>query len=243
MALVFDVSADLALFRKPYTTTSMISYPFPPPTAVAGIIGAIVGIPNGSDDDAKNALFWNHLSGTRIAVGINKPVEWMVTAVNLLKYKTANADMKEHIQIKHQFVKKPSYRLYVSEGEVYKSLKERLKNGEFVFTPYLGVAYALADINYIGEYEEEGVEEEFIEVSTVVPQYQVEIDVLKSGGVYRETVPYRLSTTRSMEESVRVFYPVFTHHLTEKPELIIKERGQLLITKVGAEKVAWFNAW
>ncbi|MGB4656082.1 MAG: CRISPR-associated protein Cas5, partial [Bacillota bacterium] len=45
---VFEASGPIAMFRKPYTTTSSVSFAFPPPTAIAGMIAAIIGIPNGS---------------------------------------------------------------------------------------------------------------------------------------------------------------------------------------------------
>ena len=38
MAVVFEVSGRMAMFRKPYTTTSSISFAFPPPSAIAGLI-------------------------------------------------------------------------------------------------------------------------------------------------------------------------------------------------------------
>ncbi|PMP83238.1 MAG: type I-B CRISPR-associated protein Cas5, partial [Caldisericum exile] len=37
--VIFEVFGDLALFRKFYTNTSILTYPFPPPTATLGIIG------------------------------------------------------------------------------------------------------------------------------------------------------------------------------------------------------------
>lgn len=42
--LVFDLWGDLGHFKKPYTTTSPLSYAFPPRPTVAGIISAIVGL-------------------------------------------------------------------------------------------------------------------------------------------------------------------------------------------------------
>ena len=32
-------------FRKPYSNVSSLSYPFPPRTAIAGLLGAIIGVP------------------------------------------------------------------------------------------------------------------------------------------------------------------------------------------------------
>ena len=48
MAVMFDCSSDMALFRKPYTTTSSVSFAFPPPSAIAGLVSAIIGLDNGA---------------------------------------------------------------------------------------------------------------------------------------------------------------------------------------------------
>ena len=42
---VFDVESDLAHFRRPYTTTSALTFPIPPRTALCGLVGAILGLP------------------------------------------------------------------------------------------------------------------------------------------------------------------------------------------------------
>jgi len=41
--LVFDLFGDFAHFRKYYTTTSPLTFSFPPPPTIAGILGAIYG--------------------------------------------------------------------------------------------------------------------------------------------------------------------------------------------------------
>jgi CRISPR-associated protein Cas5h len=43
-ALVVDVWSDYAHFRKPYTTSSPLTFAFPPRTALAGLVAAIVGL-------------------------------------------------------------------------------------------------------------------------------------------------------------------------------------------------------
>lgn len=63
MALVFDITSEYAMFRKFYTTTSSISYPFPPPTAIGGLIAAIIGEEN--EADKKHILL---LTGTSCTV-------------------------------------------------------------------------------------------------------------------------------------------------------------------------------
>jgi CRISPR-associated protein, Cas5h family len=42
--IVFDVWGDYAHFRKNYSTSSPLTYSFPPRTALSGLIGAVVGL-------------------------------------------------------------------------------------------------------------------------------------------------------------------------------------------------------
>ena len=66
LAVAFDLNAPIAMFRRPYTTTSSVSFPIPPPTAVAGLLGAIIGLPNESDEKAFYAKYWDEMKGTKM---------------------------------------------------------------------------------------------------------------------------------------------------------------------------------
>lgn len=239
MALVFEIASNLAMFRKGYTTTSMISYPFAPPTAVAGVIAAIAGIDNGSDEVAYRAQYWSSLKGMQIAVAIRSPILWYTTAVNLIKYKNPGGDMGEHIQPKHQFLKNPHYRVYVRGGGVYDALKARLSRGECVYTPYLGVAYAIAGVDYLGElFETTDVEQLPTAVSTVVPVAKgVSIDIQRTCTVYKDVVPLAQDAERNLLKSVPVLYSGYGS------TVYLKEKGDLELSRVGGDVVAWFEAW
>src|SRR6056297_1013276 len=150
MACVFDIQSERAMFRKPYTATSSVSYPFPPPTAVAGIVSAILGFANKSNEIIGHAAYWEKMAGTQIAIKINKPVQWDTQTVN---FQTTKQSQTGRVQIKHHYVKKPSYRIYL-RGELEEALCHSLKNNQYTYTPYLGVAYALANITFIGQFPE-----------------------------------------------------------------------------------------
>ena len=249
MALVFDVSSDMAMFRKPYTTTSQVSFAFPPPTAIAGLIAAIVGISHDAKSEAWRAAFWDQMKGTQIGIGMLSPVRWFSTTINLLRFKTPNGDMNEHIQSKHQMLKWPRYRIYVRGGGLYSSLKNRLELEEFIYTPYLGTAYALANIDYLGEYEDEPVNDDETWVDSIVPVYDgVLIDVMKSRGLHKERVPFQMNTQRELLHTISVIYPeIFdtrVHNADDISHRIwLKSRGDLKITQVGEERVSWFECW
>ncbi|KUK52683.1 MAG: CRISPR-associated protein Cas5 [Desulfotomaculum sp. 46_296] len=240
MTLVFEVASNIAMFRKGYTTTSMVSYPFIPPTAVAGMIAAIIGLDNGADKNPESAIYWNKLKGTQVAVSIRSPLLWYSTAVNLIKFKNKNGDMREHIQPKHQFIKNPCYRIFVRGGDMYKELKDRLIRNECIFTPYLGVAYAIAEVTYLGEFMEENVCEYPVLINTIVPVIDgLVIDIEKSRSVFKETVPLVQDADRSFVKSIHVL------HSGQRGlgNICVKEKGKLELSKVGVDRVAWFEAW
>jgi len=67
--LVFDISASYGHFKKPYTTTSPLTYSIPTRTAVSGIIAAVLGF--GKED------YQEHFTKpqAKIAIGIRNPVK------------------------------------------------------------------------------------------------------------------------------------------------------------------------
>jgi CRISPR-associated protein Cas5h len=237
MATVFEISGRMAMFRKPYTTTSSVSFAFPPPTAIAGLVSAVIGIPNGSADDACNAAFWERMQGTKVAVSILNDLKWGRYTINFWNVK--NPQKNIHIQVKHQFIRNPRYRVYV-EGGLEDSLRSNLEKGAFIYTPYLGVAYALADIDYVGNFRSEPVQGENLACDTVIPWSEnIKLgSILETGGVFKEQVPFRMDTKRTLMRSIAVLYPP-----TPEAKLVLKERGDADVTRCGKDVVAWFPEW
>ena len=238
MAVIFDCSSSMAMFRKPYTTTSSVSFSFPPPTAIAGLIAAIIGIDNGSAVNAANAGYWRELAGTKVAVSIRKPTKWLRAALNFWNIK--NPQSTPHIQVKHQFVAFPEYRIYV-KGGVESVLRERLENNHFVYTPYLGVAYALAQLEYVGFCEDVPVGKEEVLVDSVIPWMEgMELDIAASGGVFKEIVPLKFTEERALCKSTTVVY-------SDSNKLVLRKRGAADVTRCVARGVediaAWFPEW
>ncbi len=238
MPTVFDVTGSIAMFRKPYTTTSSVSYPFPSPTAIAGLVSAIVGFENGSDKDGYSAAFWRKISGNRVGIKLLSNVKWYKTTLNFWNVKEPQKN--PHIQVKHQFVKDPSYRVYV-DGPVEDELERYLSGNGFVYTPYLGVAYAVAEVGYVGRFEGEELSGDDVLVDTIVPydSSDVEIDVLKSGGLHREIVPFRMNDERNLEKTMTVLYSANR----DQQGIFVKKSGNLEVSKVGNDTVVWFPEW
>jgi CRISPR-associated protein Cas5h len=236
MACVFEVRGRLAMFRKGYTTTSSVSFPLPPPTSLGGLLGAVLGFDSGAAMAGENAHFWNRLEGTRIALRILEPLRYYRGTVNFWNVK--NPQKNAHIQVKHQFLRDVAYRVYV-EGPLENALEARLSKGEFVYTPFLGVAYALADLRWIGRRERGSVREGAVEVTSVVPDAKgLVLDVLASGGAFREVVPFRMTRERALAQTISVYFAPDP----AKP-LVLKERGDADVARCGDDVVAFFPAW
>ncbi len=238
MPVVFDVSGSIAMFRKPYTTTSSVSYPFPPPTAIAGFVSAIVGFENSADKDGYSAAFWKKISGNRVAIKLLSNVKWYNTTLNFWNVKEPQKN--PHIQIKHQFVKDPSYRVYVN-GPVEDELDKYLSRNSFVYTPYLGVAYAIAKVVYVGRFESEKLSGNDVLVNTIVPydSDNVEIGVTKSGGLHREIVPFRMDDERNLKRTITVLYS----ENRNQQGIFLKKAGNLEVSKVDKDTIVWFPRW
>ncbi len=151
--IVFEVRGEYALFKKPYSSMSPVSYPFPPPTAVMGMLGAIAGYPKAI---YAGELGWLEL---RIAVRILQQPRPYQTALNLLNTKDGTdswfrpkADQNTHIQVPCEFLQGVAYRLYVSglPEQARDKLVAQLEQGTTVFTPSLGWASCLAELDWIG---------------------------------------------------------------------------------------------
>jgi len=235
MACVFDISGEFAMFRKSYTTTSSISNPFPPPTAIAGIIGAILGFDHGSSKTGYNAEYWEKMKDTAIAVKINRPVKWFRTGINFLNTKTGK--LGEHTQIKHQFVRNPSYRIFVS-GPLEKELENKIQKNEFHFLPYLGVAYCMAEVKYLGSFpvKENNGEKS---VDSVIPTGDTipKIDIVKTKNLNQTLIPYQMDINRKLLKTVNVLYKM------EGGKIYLDPSDTTEVKKVGEDTVAWFAAW
>ena len=234
VAAIFEARSPLAMFRKPYTTTSSVSFPFPPPTALAGLMAAVVGEGNGAGKEAFCAAFWKKLAGTRVALRILRSISWQRSALNFWNVKEPQKN--PHIQVKHQFLSSVAYRVYV-EGGVEEELAGRLRRGSFVYTPYLGVAYAIAELSWCGTFPAEPVSGA-VRVDSVLPWKEgAALDVLASGGAFRETVPFRLDDERRLVQSVVVLYPVSPEH-----GLCLRHSSDA-VRRCGSDVVAFFDSW
>ncbi|WP_041446695.1 type I-B CRISPR-associated protein Cas5b [Pseudothermotoga thermarum] len=146
--LVFDVKGKFALFRRSYTTTSSTTYPFPPRTAICGIIAAILGIENPPD---RPSWYLRKFDNARISIRLLNPIKKIRLGINYVETKPDKDTPRT--QILAEIIKDPAYRIYISEFEKFDELVKLIRSHECVFTPYLGLSEFIADFSYVGVFE------------------------------------------------------------------------------------------
>jgi len=185
--LVFDLTGKFAHFGNFYTNSTCLSYPFPPRTAIAGLLASIMKF----ESNEYHSQF--SPQDVRIASRIVSPYRTEIVAINHINTKIEYFDiekrefMRGRTQIPHQMIfprdmTKLRYRIYVSLREGYKfntkdgkvSLKglyKKIKNKNFGYGIYLGIATCKADIENprIYEAEEYEIEKGCVRIATVVP--------------------------------------------------------------------------
>ncbi|MBK1642715.1 type I-B CRISPR-associated protein Cas5 [Chromatium okenii] len=152
--LIFDISGEYALFKKPYSPMSPVSYPLPPPPTVLGILGAVLGY------DKTNYHQRLNYENVRIGVALRQPTRVYRAALNLLQTKTGTdsffrplAAENTHTQVPCEFLRQPEFRLYISglETEIADDLAARLQTGRSAYTVTLGWANCFAELTWVGE--------------------------------------------------------------------------------------------
>lgn len=160
--LIFDISSEYGHFRKYNTTTSPLSYSIPTRTAIAGILGAMLGMVREMadgvyPDGAIPVQEFFSKANCDIAVQIINAVKKENVATNLVN--TAGA--REHFynlskggrtQIEFELVKNVKYRIFFALNNneaVFSELAERIKSKKHHFSPYLGLAQFTATIDFV----------------------------------------------------------------------------------------------
>ncbi|MCS7213073.1 MAG: type I-B CRISPR-associated protein Cas5b [Candidatus Calescibacterium sp.] len=219
---VFDIWGDFAHFRKYYTATSPLTFSFPTPTSVLGMIGAILGIDRNE--------YLKQLGGekTKLAIQILSPVKKVRFGLNLINTKEKKFTLyrsKHHeprIQVRAEFIKKPKYRIYLNHQDesIISSLESRLKSHRTFYTLSLGLSNLLADFQYVGTYEsQEQRSDDFIEISSVIPVSKILDIKFENGKRYlkEEGVPVEMKQDRTVER---------------REDILFEDRGQDIKAKV-----------
>lgn len=232
--LIFDIWGDFALFKKFYTTSSQLTFSFPSPPTVKGILGAIIGC------DKTNYLNVFSNEKCSIAVQILKPVKKIRLGLNQINTKenfwrpTKKGTHEARTQIPTEFLKDPAYRVYVlhKDENIFRVLAENIRKHKTFFTISLGLSELIADFRYVGILEVSERRNEETEISSVIPTSSI-INSLtfKEGDKYfKERIPVDMSPDRVVERYEDVVYESQGHRILLKVQCYWKcEDGNSII--------------
>ncbi len=211
--LVFDLWGDYGLFKRFYTTASPLSFAVPPPTALAGILGAIAG------SSKQHYMRDFGPDRCRIALRLLRPLKkvrlglnWVNTSGETDAYFRGGV-VSAHNPVKVELLKDPGYRLYVhlSDPVQHARLGQMLRSGQCVYTVSLGAANLLASFRFVREELVVRRQAGTYDVVTVVPTTAVRWSPGGQGITFeegqrfvRERLPRRMETDRRVTEYLDV---------------------------------------
>ncbi len=202
-------------FRKPYSNVSSFSYPFPPRTAIAGLLGAILGVPK---DDVPNKF---NESNLRVAVAIEGGITALTHVTNLRQDSSGGIDFaikrpkgnwkpamlknvpewNKATQIPMELLRNPSFILYVHLKNEMNELISRIKTERYFYTPAIGLSEFIAKIEYGSCGSALSLSPGDYEVSTVIPKSDCSLsfeDLRLEGGhkIQELKAPFSVSSGR-----------------------------------------------
>lgn len=203
--IVLDVWGDYAHFRKIYTTSSPLTYSFPPRTALSGLIGAIVGLD-------KEDYFRHFLrNDAKIGCKILEPIKKVRIGENLINTKSAIQMhlIKNRNQIRVEFVKDPSYRIYFTHTDeaLYNNLKSLLANHQSVYTPCFGLSQLICNFRFVGEFGLKSHGEDLQIIDSVVPgRCLISTEFENKKEYFSETLPNEMNESRVVTDYSEILF-------------------------------------
>jgi len=146
--IIFKLWGDYAHFKKFYTTTSPLTFEFPPPPTLFGIISAIIGL-----DKSEYLDYFQNPADFKLAVKIINPIKKVRWTENLIDTKQHFWRIKNRTQIRTEFLKDPAYLIYFSHNDslIYEHLNVNLQKHQSVYSVCLGLSELLANFEYVSE--------------------------------------------------------------------------------------------
>lgn len=220
--IIFDLTGAQAMFRKFYTNSSSLSYPFPPRTTLAGLIAGLMGYER--DTYAEDL----GLERCSIALSIRVPVRQVMQTVNYVLTESKGSVWSKNtsgfdgsaggIQTPIEFIfpalphEKLRYRVYVThqDSSWLAVLEKALKAEVWSYPPYLGMSECLAQVHYVATLPEWTLTKQKQEgkLGTVVPTRLLDgPPALNDGAQFiKERVPLELGPDRRLHAIGDVLY-------------------------------------
>lgn len=154
---IFDVQGFFGFFRKHFSTTSSLSYSFPPRTSIIGIIAAILGF----ERDTYYSLFPSETC--KIALQMRASVRYATNTVNYLmtdkpltlkKLRGIGGQMPTHVEMLlsgERDLSQLCYRIFFNheDEKLQDEITEHIRERRFSYPPSLGSANNIAELKYV----------------------------------------------------------------------------------------------
>ena len=218
--IAFKIWSDYAHFRRHYTTSSPLTHSIPPPSALRGLVGAIMGYSRGEYPEKlgpNKAKFGVRLLRPvkKIRLGMNymdtKDGAWVQLDWKRMRpavKKDSHGNPRLHTQIRMEFLKDPFFEIFFhhSNDELMDEFAERLENRRSVFTPYLGITECIANFEFLWDIDVSPAEG-LLEVVSAFGLESIEKFKLKGGtGMVRERIPLFIDAQRIRTASLEVIF-------------------------------------
>lgn len=175
--LVFDIKGDWGHFKQPHTTMSMKTFGVPTGTAVIGIISAILGLD-------KSSYWCSFPAGSYdLAIGLRAPVKCSTIPFKTLKTESSKHfyNIDSHKLSNMEFIKDCCFRIWFrsTNTELMTSLESLLSTHQSVYSLSLGLAWCLADYEYVGRIElldnqYLSTDSDLTEIHSIIPHQEIQ---------------------------------------------------------------------
>lgn len=209
--LKFKIWGDYAHFKKFYTTTSPLTFEFPPPPTIIGIISAIIGL-----DKNEYLEHFQNPDDSKISLSIVNSIKKVRWTQNLIDTKHHFWRIKNRTQIRIEFLKDSAFTIYFSHKneKIYNLLKSNLENHKTIYSISLGLSELLADFEFLGEIRIDRIQSnEWIDIDSILP-YSYLID---------EAIDFKVS-----REIFKVNFPILM-----QPNRVVNKREDILFERNG----------
>lgn len=215
--IVFDVTGYFAHFRKYFSTTSSLSYVFPPRTSIVGMIAGILGY----DRDSYYDLFSS--DKCKIALRIINPGRRITHLLNYLmtdkpltikKLRGMTHPAQIHVEILvpiEDFASRLCFRIFFAHKDelLQEEVEKCIIHNKFCYPPSLGTVNFIADLNYIDTVDAEIFKPVYeVDIHTVVPKSVVkQIYPVEGRKIYfEELVPADFTDKRTLHRKETYIY-------------------------------------
>jgi len=223
--LIFEISGEYGHFRKFNTTSSPLTYATPTRPALAGLLGAVMGIerevtPNNYREGVipVNEVF--NPDNSKIAVQILNPTKKVRIGFNLLntgKGASSFYNITNRTQIEFELLKDPHFRIFLwhEDQNLLNDISTRIKNLNYHFTPYLGLAQFACLVEWNG-----------LEIMDEVQRENTECDIITSIDLSKLPTPHRINFKDG-------FYTTDTMPMAMQRNRIVTRYSEIFLEKNG----------